>query len=139
MKIASVEFHKLSLDNKSFGIQEEASKFYDYIIPEGMDIKAGDFCLVVIRNSNRCEIVKIIDIQDENMYSDASKEKLMPLASKVDFQFLEKHIEKVIRKERLERQIDDLYKKVSKLKILESMAKEDDSLAKLIDEYKSLN
>lgn len=140
MNIATVAFCKLEADYKFFevGTESDWNKKYDYIIPDDLLVGVGDYCLVVIRNSNRCEVVRIINIQDENMYSSTTKDKLMPLVCKVNFEYINKYVDKVKRKEFLEKQINNMYNKVSKLKILEQMAKEDESLAKLVDEYKSL-
>lgn len=141
MKIATVSFCKLRVNYTSFTVDVDCrgKNSYDYIIPDDMLVGVGDYCLVGIRNDERCEVVRIINIQDEEMYSDFSKDKLMPLASKIDFDYLHRYVTKKERKEKLEKLIDEKYKKVSKLKILESMAKEDNSLAALIDEYKSLD
>lgn len=142
MKIATVTFCKVEVNYKFFEVVSDplgGKNSYDYIIPEGLSVGVGDYCLVGIRNSQRCEVVRIINIQDEDMYSDISKDKLMPLICKVDFKYVMDYAVKAVRKEKLEKQIDNMYKKVSKLKILESMAKEDPSLAALIEEYKSLN
>lgn len=140
MKIATVTFRKMNVDLKYFEVFEDnlGNKSYDYIVPEGLNVELGDYCLVGIRNSQRCEIVRVISLQDEDMYSDQSKEKLMPIVCKVKFDEINNYVEKKKRKEKLEKQINNLYEKVSKLKILETMAKEDSSLAALIEEYKSL-
>lgn len=140
MKIANVAFHDMKINYKSFELEQNCyQKTYYYIIPDDMLVAVGDYCLVGIRNDKRCEVVRVINIQDEEMYSNVSKEKLMPLVCKLNFEYITKYVEKEKRKEKLEKLIDEKYKRVSKLKILESMAKEDSSLAALIDEYKSLD
>lgn len=140
MRIASVAFHDMKVNYKSFELEQNCyQKTYDYIIPDDMLVGVGDYCLVGIRNDKRCEVVRVINIQDEEMYSNVSKEKLMPLVCKLNLEYITKYVEKEKRKEKLEKLIDEKYKRVSKLKILESMAKEDSSLAALIDEYKSLD
>lgn len=146
-KIVGVVFRDYIKRNKKYDRDEI---LYYYKIPPKMKVKIGDFLLVQIKNSTRNEIVRVeIIIKDfftyecertvnsSNSYMPELKELICPL-SKLDFTALEEYVKIKERKEKLEKTIDELYKKVSKLKILETIAKEDKQLAELINEYKGL-
>jgi hypothetical protein len=147
-KIAGVVFRIYEERNKEFDRKEE--QLYYYKIPSKMKVKVGDFLLVQVKQSCRKEIVRVETIikdfftyetlqhSDNNKYYPDLDELICPL-SKLDFTALEEYVSTKERKEKLEKTIDEVYKKVSKLKILESIAKEDPQLKELIDEYKSLN
>ena len=146
-KIAGVVFRCYTDRNKEYNRNEESLYFYK--IPPKMKVKVGDFLLVQVKNTQRKEIVRIETIikdfftyetlqHTENCkYYPSLDEMICPL-SKLDFTALEEYVNTKERKEKLEKTIDELYKKVSKIKILESIAKEDPQLKELIDEYKSL-
>lgn len=146
-KIAGVVFRCYTNRNDKYNCKEE--QLYYYKIPPKMKVKVGDFLLVQIKQSNRKEIVRVETIikdfftyetlqhSEDNKYYTKLDELICPL-SKLDFTALEEYVKTKERKEKLEKTIEELYKKVSKLKILESIAKEDPQLKELIDEYKSL-
>lgn len=145
-KIAGVVFRIYEERNKEFDRKDES--IYYYKIPPKMKVKVGDFLLVQVRNSTRKEIVRVETIIKDfftyecertanKTWMPALDELICPL-SKLDFTALEEYVKTKDRKEKLEKTIDEMYKKVSKLKILESIAKEDPQLQELIDEYKSL-
>lgn len=146
-KIAGVVFRNYTNRNDEYDRKED--QLYYYKIPPKMKIKVGDFLLVQVRQTNRKEIVRVETIikdfftyetlqHSQNVkYYPSLNELICPL-SKLDFTALEEYVSTKERKEKLEKTIDELYKKVSKLKILESIAKEDPQLKELIDEYKSL-
>ena len=54
MKIAYVKFCTFFNRNT---VDEDKTKEYCYKIPTKMKVKKGDFCLVVVRGTNRNEIV----------------------------------------------------------------------------------
>ena len=139
-KIAGVVFRNYTNRNDKYDCKED--QLYYYKIPPKMKVKVGDFLLVQVRQTNRKEIVRIESIikdffTEDHKYYPKLDELICPL-SKLDFTALEEYVKTKERKEKLEKTIDELYKKVSKLKILESIAKEDPQLKELIDEYKSL-
>ena len=147
-KIAGVVFRGAYIERNTPYNEKEESLYY-YKIPPKMKIKVGDFLLVEIKNSTRKEIVRVETIikdfftyetlqhSKNTKYYPKLDELVCPL-SKLDFSATEDYVETKRRKEKLEKTIEEVYKKVSKLKILESIAKEDPQLKELIDEYKSL-
>jgi hypothetical protein len=147
-KIVGVVFRNYINRNDEYDRKED--QLYYYKIPPKMKVKVGDFLLVQVKQSCRKEIVRVETIikdfctyetlqhSDNNKYYPDLDELICPL-SKLDFTALEEYVSTKERKEKLEKTIDEVYKKVSKLKILESIAKEDPQLKELIDEYKSLN
>lgn len=145
-KIVGVVFRNYIERNRDFDRKDET--LYYYKIPPKMKVKIGDFLLVQIKNSNRKEIVRIetmfkdffeyeCEKHASNLVMPELDELICPL-SKLDFTALEEYVKIKEKKEKLEKTIDDLYKKVSKLKILEAIAKEDKQLAELINEYKGI-
>lgn len=145
-KIAGVVFRSYSERNTKFDRSDEM--IYYYKIPPKMKVKIDDFLLVQIKNSTRKEIVRIETIFKDFFTYECERtankngmpelsELICPL-SKLDFTALESYVAIKEKKEKLEKTIDEMYKKVSKIKILESIAKEDKQLAELINEYKGL-
>ena len=146
-KIAGVVFRNYTNRNDEYDRKED--QLYYYKIPPKMKVKVGDFLLVQVKQSNRKEIVRVETIikdfftyetlqhAEDHKYYPNLDELICPL-SKLDFKALEEYVSTKERKEKLEKTIDEVYKKVSKIKTLESIAKEDPQLKKLIDEYKSL-
>lgn len=136
MRIAYVNFCTLFTKNT---VNEDKTKEYCYKIPTKMKVKKGDFCLVVIRNSTRNEIVKITKVVDEKDYGNEYPiNDLLCLISKLDFKPLDDYVEAKKRKEILEDAIDRMYKRISKVKILKEMAKADPDLMALLEEYEKI-
>lgn len=147
-KIAGVVFRNAYIDRNDPYNEKDESLYY-YKIPPKMKVKVGDFLLVEIRGSTRKEIVRVETIikdfftyetlqHTKNVKYYPKLDDLVCPLSKLDFSALEEYVSIKERKEKLEKTIEEVYKKVSKLKILESIAKEDPQLKELIDEYKSL-
>lgn len=136
MKIAYVKFCTFFTRNT---VNEDKTKEYCYKIPTKMKVKNGDFCLVVVRGTNRNEIVKITKIVDEKDYGNEYPiNDLLCLVSKLDFKPLDDYVEAKKRKEILEDAIDRMYKRISKVKILKEMAKADPDLMALLEEYEKI-
>ena len=147
-KIAGVVFRQYANRNDKYNREEDT--IYYYKIPPKMKVKVGDFLLVIIKNSGRKEIVRVETIikdffsyeclqHEKNTTYYPNLEELICPVSKLDFSALEEYVQTRERKAKLEKTIDEMYKKVSKIKILESIAKEDKQLKELIDEYKGLS
>lgn len=136
MKIAYVKFCSFFDRNTA---DENKTKEYCYKIPTKMKVKKGDFCLVIVRGSNRNEIVKITKIVDEKDYNNEYPiNDLVCLVSKLDFTAIDSYVEAKKRKEILEDAIDRMYKRISKVRILKEMAKADPELMALLDEYEKI-
>ena len=136
MKIAYVKFCTFFNRNTA---EDDKSKEYCYKVPTKMKVKKGDFCLVIIRGSNRNEIVKITKIVEEKDYNNEYPiDDLVCLVSKLDFTAIDSYVDAKKRKEILEDAIDRMYKRISKVKILKEMAKADPELMALLDEYEKI-
>ena len=136
MKIAYVQFYTFFNRNEKEKVNH---KEYAYKIPTKLKVKAGDFCLVVVRGTNRNEIVKITRIVSEKDYgNEYPVDDLVCLLSKLDFTAIDSYVEAKKRKVILEEAIDRMYKRVSKIKILKEMAKADSELMALLDEYEKI-
>lgn len=136
MKIAYVKFCTFFNRNT---VDDDKTKECCYKIPTKMKVKKGDFCLVVVRGTNRNEIVKITKIVAEKDYrNEYPIDDLICLVSKLDFVAIDSYVEAKKRKEILEDAIDRMYKRVSKVRILKEMAKADPELMALLDEYEKI-
>ena len=136
MKIAYVKFCTFFNRNT---VEEDKTKEYCYKIPTKMKVKKGDFCLVVVRGTNRNEIVKITRIVTDKDYGNEYPiDDLVCLVSKLDFTSIDSYVEAKKRKEILEDAIDRMYKRISKVRILKEMAKADPELMALLDEYEKI-
>lgn len=105
---------------------------YEYRIPTNMKIKKGDLCLVDANNS--FNVVYVINVSTESQYSGNIK----MLYSKLDLKAYQDELEKTERLKQLEQKIDEMYKKVSKIQVLKSVAKDNKEMQKLLDEYEKL-
>lgn len=139
-KVAIVTFRDVTLntDNKKFDFNIETTmtdKEYTYLIPEGLDVKVGDYCLVNVRNTTKVSVVYIEKLVEEDIECKAYSY----LLSKLDFSAALNKSKLIKQREVLERKINEAYKKASKIKILEEMGKTDPEIQKLVDEYKAIN
>lgn len=105
---------------------------YEYRIPTNMKIKKSDLCLVDANNS--FNVVYVINVSTEAQYSGNIK----MLYSKLDLKAYQDELEKTERLKQLEQKIDEMYKKVSKIQVLKSVAKDNKEMQKLLDEYEKL-
>lgn len=136
MRIAYVKFCTFFDRNTE---EKDKTKEYCYKIPTKMKVKVNDFCLVIVRGTNRNEIVKITKIVDEKDYNNEYPiNDLVCLVSKLDFKPIDSYVEARKRKEILEDAIDRMYKRISKVKILKEMAKADPDLLALLEEYEKI-
>lgn len=94
-----------------------------------MKIKIGDFLLVEIKNSTRKEIVRVETIikdfftyetlqHSQNVKYYPKLDELVCPLSKLDFSATEDYVETKRRKEKLEKTIEEVYKKYQNLKFL---------------------
>ena len=136
MRIAYVKF--CTFFNRKI-TNDDTSKDYCYKITKKMKVKKGDFCLVVVRGTNRNEIVKITRIVSEKDYgNEYPVDDLVCLLSKLNFDAIDSYVDAKKRKAVLEEAIDRMYKRISKVKILKEMAKADPDLMALLEEYEKI-
>lgn len=112
------------------------SDIYYYRIPENLKIKKGDF--VLVESLNRLTVVHVEDIKD-NREDIKYNGPIKTLYAKVDLSFYQKEIDKKNRMKILEAKLDNMYKKVSKLNILRTLAKDNKEMQELLDEYEKLD
>ena len=105
---------------------------YEYKIPSTMKLKKGDFCLVDANGI--LTVVCIVKFTQESKYNGLVKR----IYSKLDLKPYQDAVEKEQKLIILEQKIDETYKKVSKLQVLRTVAKDNKELQTLLDEYEKL-
>lgn len=105
---------------------------YEYKIPSTMKIKRGDFCLVDANST--LNVVCVVKITQESQYNGLVKR----IYSKLDLKPYQDDVEREQRLIILEQKINETYKKVSKLQVLRTVAKDNKELQSLLDEYEKL-
>lgn len=131
------------IKDKQWFIVEKDETLYtyqDYIfkLPKGLVLKKGDYALV-FTNNQFC-VVKVKEICNKfKPYNKFSTDfELKTILSKLNFSCLFKEIEKSNRIKELEKQLDEMYQKVSKLQVLRSVAKDNKEMQELLNEYEKL-
>lgn len=117
-----------------------SAKTYTYKNSYNYKFKVGDNILVHI-NDKDVAIAKVIEVFDEKSYhkfSDCSKGILKTVMGVVDVKEVYEHHKKQRRLAELNDQIEELYKKVSKIQLLETMCEGNEELTKMLKEYKEL-
>lgn len=105
---------------------------YEYKIPSSMKLKKGDFCLVDANNIYN--VVCVVKITKESQYNGEVK----LIFSKLDLKPYQDEIEKKEKLKLLEYKINEMYKKISKLQVLKTVAKNNKEMQELLNEYEKL-
>lgn len=105
---------------------------YEYKIPTKMKVKKGDLCLVDA--NNMFNVVYVVSVSSEILYNGNIKS----IYSKLDLKAYQDDIEKVEKLKQLEIKLNEMYKKVSKLQVLRTVAKDNKEMQDLLDEYEKL-
>lgn len=105
---------------------------YEYKIPSDMKLKKGDFCLVDANSIYN--VVYIVKITSEPQYNGIIKS----IYSKLDLKPYQNEVERREKLKLLEYKINEMYKKVSKLQVLRTVAKDNKEMQDLLDEYEKL-
>lgn len=107
---------------------------YYYRIPDKLKLKKGDF--VLVEALDKMNVVKVVELCNDIKchYNGPIK----TLFSKLDLSYYQNTVEKEKRIKQLELQLEDMYKKVSKLQVLRTVAKDNKEMQELLDEYEKL-
>lgn len=105
---------------------------YEYRVPTNMKIKKGDLCLVDANNS--FNVVYVVSVSLKPQYN----RDIKTIYSKLDLKAYQDELEKAERLKQLEYEIEEMYKKVSKLQVLRTVAKDNKEMQELLDEYEKL-
>lgn len=105
---------------------------YEYKIPSTMKLKKGDFCLVDANST--FSVVYVVKITQESQYNGLVKS----IYSKLDLKPYQDDVEREQKLIILEQKINEMYKKVSKLQVLRTVAKDNKEMQELLDEYEKL-
>lgn len=114
------------------------NKLYNFLVPEGMRLKKGDYVLSY-SVENRLHLLKVIDTVKDNLknVNEINKAKNF-IIGKVDISVITNHISLAERATYLKMKIDDFKRTFEERKMLEIMAQSDPEAAKIINEYKDL-
>ena len=129
--------------NGIYGIIEDSlysAKTYTYKNSYGYKFNVGDDILVHI-NDKDVAVAKVVQVFDEKNYhkfSDCSKGILKTVIGLVNAKMIQEHHRKQKRIAELNDQIEELYKKVSKIQLLETMCQGNEELTNMLNEYKEL-
>lgn len=117
-----------------------SGKVYTYKNSYNYKFKVGDNILVHV-NDKDVAVAKVVEVFDEKTYhkfSDCSKGILKTVMGVVDVKEVCEYHKKQRRLAELNDQIEELYKKVSKIQLLETMCQGNEELTKMLNEYKEL-
>lgn len=141
MQYANVVFYGDNVDKIVEDKIYQKSNTYTYNNANEYKIKKGDIVLVRV-NMNGYSIAKIIDVFDESEYENksgfadiGSTKSIIGLVDVGNIQTKYK-IERKL--EEMDRLIEQKYKQMNKLMLLEQVAKSDESFNQLLSEYKEL-
>lgn len=114
-------------------------KTYNYAVPEGMNIKKGEYVLVTSSLDERLSIVKVVEIIKDSLKNMEEINKATNMiVGKVNMSSIMDQIIQAERAKYLKSKIDELKKTFEERKMLEIMAQNDPEAAKLIKEYTNL-
>lgn len=129
--------------NGIYGIIEDSvylGKKYTYYNNYNYKLKVGDNIIAHV-NERDVAIGKIIEVfneKDYHKYSDCNKNMLKDIIGIANVNNIQEDRRKQRRLAEIDDQIEERYKKVSKIQILESMCKDDKDMQDLLKEYKEL-
>lgn len=114
------------------------NKPYNFLVPEGMKLKKGEYVLSYSAD-NRLLLLKVIDVVKDNLKNvdEINKAKNF-IIGKADIGVITNHINLAERAVYLKMKIDDFKRTFEERKMLEIMAQNDPEAAKIINEYKDL-
>lgn len=141
MQYANVVFYGDNVDKIVEDKIYQKSNTYTYNNSNEYKIKKGDVVLVRV-NMNGYSIAKIVDVFDENDYENksnfADKESTKSIIGLIDVSNVQTKYKIERKLEEMDRLIEQKYKQMNKLMLLEQMAKSDESFNQLLSEYKEL-
>lgn len=115
------------------------NKTYNYAVPEGMNVKKGDYVLVTSSVDERLSIVKVVEIVKDTLTNMEEINKASScIIGKVNISTIIDQINQAERAKYLKMKLDDLKRSFEERKMLEIMAQNDPEAAKIIREYNKL-
>lgn len=129
--------------NGVYGIIDDTlylSKKYTYYNTHNYNIKVGDNVIAHVNDKDVAigKIVEVFNEKDYHKYSDCNQTMLKDIIGIANVTNIQENRRKQRRLAEIDDQIEEIYKKKSKLQILESMCKDDEDMQALLKEYKEL-
>lgn len=138
-QFCNVQFYS----NGIYGIIEDSlylCKKYTYYNKYNYKLKVGDNVIAHVNNKDIAigKVFEIFNEKDYYKYSDCDQNMLKDIIGIANVTNIQENNRKERRLAELEDQIEEMYKKASKMQILESMCKDDKDMQNILKEYKEL-
>lgn len=129
--------------NGIYGIIDDSmylAKVYTYRNSYNYNLKINDNVIVHVNDKDVAigKVVEIFNDKDYHSHSDCNKSMLKHVIGLANVDRIQEYHRKQKRLTELNDQIEEMYKKISKLQILESMCKDNEELQDILKEYKEL-
>lgn len=113
---------------------------YTYKFNEKLKLKIDDDVLLPTKDGIFA-VGKVVEIFNDKTYSsltNCSKDLVKEVLGKIDTTYIKNEYNKKQRIKELDKLIEEKAKAINKLLIFESLAKDDETIKELVDEYKKL-
>jgi primosomal protein N' len=139
MKYCNIYFYS----NGIYGLIEDSiysAKKYTYRNSYDYKLKVGDRVIVHINDKDVAigVVINVFSDKDYSKFSDCNKSILKHIIGIANVDKIIDYHKKQRRLAEIDDQIEKMYKKVSKIQILETMCKDDKDMQNLLKEYKEL-
>lgn len=129
--------------NGIYGIIEDAvylGKKYTYFNNYNYKLKVGDNVIAHVNDKDVAigKVIEIFSAKDYHKFSECNQNMLKDIIGLANVSNIQENAKRERRIAELDDQIEEMYKKISKLQILESMCKDDKDMQNLLKEYKEL-
>lgn len=129
--------------NGIYGIIEDSlylNKKYTYYNNYNYKLKVGDNVIAHVNDKDVAigKVIEIFDAKDYHKFSECNQNTLKDIIGVANVSNIQENAKRERRLAEVEDQIEEMYKKISKIQILESMCKDDKDMQDLLKEYKEL-
>lgn len=129
--------------NGIYGIIEDSlylSKKYTYYNNYNYKLKVGDNVIAHVNDKDVAigKVIEIFNAKDYHKFSECNQNTLKDIIGVANVSNIQENAKRERRLAEVEDQIEEMYKKISKLQILESMCKDNEELQDILKEYKEL-
>ena len=129
--------------NGIYGIIEDSlylNKKYTYYYNYNYKLKVGDNVIAHVNDKDVAigKVIEIFNAKDYHKFSECNRNTLKDIIGVANVSNIQENAKRERRLAEVEDQIEEMYKKISKLQILESMCKDNEELQDILKEYKEL-
>ena len=138
-QFCNVQFYS----NGIYGIIEDSlylGKKYTYYNNYNYKLKVGDNVIAHVNDKDVAigKVIEIFNEKDYHKFSEYNRNTLKDIIGVANVSNIQENAKRERRLAEVEDQIEEMYKKISKIQILESMCKNDKDMQDLLKEYKEL-